>query len=375
MKVLVTGGAGYIGCHAVRELRERDTTSRSSTTSREGHRASMPEASPLVEGDLGDPQRSAAWRSTGVDAVLHFAGLLTWRESVRDPASYYQNNVVKGLALLRGDAGGRGRADHLQLDLRRLRHRPCASRWTRTIPRTRSTPTARPSSPSSARCSTTRGRASVRAVALRYFNAAGAHPDGSLGEDHRPEKHLIPLALDAALGSTARAHDLRRRLRDARRHLHPRLHPRPGPGPGPRAGPRADWTRGSPARPSTSAPGRAHSVREVIESVGRVSGRAVPARVGPRRPGDPPRLVASAERIRETLGFRPEHVELDDDRRVRLALAAGPSRGLRGAVDDEASPHTSAGPAAHGGDARLQRAGDGRGDHRPGAGRARDGAS
>jgi UDP-glucose-4-epimerase GalE len=149
----------------------------------------------------------------------------------------------------------------------------------------------------------------LRAVALRYFNAAGAHPDGSLGEDHRPEEHLIPLAIDAGLGrgpeltifgddydtpdgtcirdyihvsDLARAHVLALGRLEA----------------------------GEPFQAFNLGSEHGHSVREVIETVGRVIGRPVPARVGPRRPGDPPRLVASASRIREAVGFAAEHAEL-----------------------------------------------------------------
>jgi len=150
----------------------------------------------------------------------------------------------------------------------------------------------------------------LRAVALRYFNAAGCHPDGSLGEDHEPEVHLIPRAIDAALGRTdaltihgedydtpdgtcirdyihvqdlARAHVLALEAMD----------------------------RGEAYAAYNLGTGTGASVREVVKSVERVSGRKVPARVGPRRPGDPPRLVASAERAARALGFRPAHQALD----------------------------------------------------------------
>jgi UDP-glucose-4-epimerase GalE len=151
----------------------------------------------------------------------------------------------------------------------------------------------------------------LRAVALRYFNAAGCHPDGSLGEHHDPEEHLIPRAIDAALGRTgeltihgqdydtpdgtcirdyihvqdlARAHVLALEAMD----------------------------EGEPFAAYNLGTGTGASVREVVKTVERVSGRTVPARVGPRRPGDPPRLVASAERAARQLGFRPVHSKLDD---------------------------------------------------------------
>jgi UDP-glucose-4-epimerase GalE len=150
----------------------------------------------------------------------------------------------------------------------------------------------------------------LRAVALRYFNASGCHPDGTLGEDHRPEIHLIPLAIDAALGrrppltvfgedydtpdgtcirdyihvqDLAQAHVLAlRALQD-----------------------------GEPFRFYNLGTETGHSVREVVAAVGRVAGKPVPFTSGPRRPGDPARLVASAEKIRRELGFRPWHEGLE----------------------------------------------------------------
>jgi UDP-glucose-4-epimerase GalE len=146
----------------------------------------------------------------------------------------------------------------------------------------------------------------LRAVSLRYFNAAGCHPDGSLGEDHDPEEHLIPRAVDAAYGripgltihgadyetsdgtcvrdyihvqDLARAHALALNALDS----------------------------GEPFQAFNLGTEKGSTVREVVRTVERVTGKPVPVAVGPRRPGDPPRLVASAGRIRETLGFRAQH--------------------------------------------------------------------
>ena len=182
-----------------------------------------------------------------------------------------------------------------------------------------------------ARASRPRAAAGVlRAVALRYFNAAGCHPDGSLGEDHDPEIHLIPLAIDAALGRRPAAHGLRRRLRHPRRHLHPRLHPRAGPGPGPRAGALARWRAASAYRFYNLGTETGHSVREVIAAVEQVAGTKVPAHGRPAPAGrsaaarglgreDPRRagLPAPTRRPRGHRGDRP-------------ALAARPPAGLRG---------------------------------------------
>jgi len=308
MNVLVTGGAGYIGSHAVRELRDAGHDVKVLDDLSQGHRASIPGGVALIEGDLGDPQALAV-ALRDVDAVLHFAGLLSVAGSVRDPASYYQTNVVKGLALLQAMlAAGVERI---------IFSSTCAVYGTPVRVPMDETHPQDPINPYGAtkrafeRALLDHARAGfVRAIALRYFNAAGAHPDGSLGEDHRPEEHLIPLALDAALGRrpalTIYGDDYDTPdgtcIRDyihvqdlARAHV--------------LALGRLD--EGEPCEAFNLGTGQGHSVHQVIESVDRVSGRAVPARLGPRRPGDPPRLVASATRIREALGFRPEHVELD----------------------------------------------------------------
>ena len=143
----------------------------------------------------------AALRAHEVTAVMHFAAFAYVGESVGDPELYYRNNVGGTLALLDGDARGRGRHDRLFLDLRGLRRPgPGADRRDHRR-RRRSTPMARPSWRSSGRCTGTAGAYGLRSAALRYFNAAGADPDGEIGEDHEPETHLIPLVLRAALGT------------------------------------------------------------------------------------------------------------------------------------------------------------------------------
>ena len=213
-----------------------------------------------------------------------------------DPRSYCRDQRRRrALALLDAMAEAGVSAHHLQLDLRDLRdaraRRPSTSRTRRS----RSTPTA----PSK--------RAFERA--LRDLRAHGRPARGRPALLQRrglpsatarsartttPRTHLIPLAIDAAAGPAAAAHGLRRRLRHARRHLHPRLHPRRRTSPG-RTSLALDaaWTHGERVTASTTwAPRRGHSVREVIAAVERVAGTKVPHTIGPRRAGDPARLVA-----------------------------------------------------------------------------------
>jgi UDP-glucose 4-epimerase len=308
VKVLVTGGAGYIGSHTVRELREagHDVTVLDDLS--QGHRASVPPGVPLVAADLGDAA-AVEEAAAGAHAVMHFAGRLNVAESVVDPFPYYSNNVAKGLVLLSVMEAA---------DVRRIVFSSTCATYGMPVkvPMDETHPQA-PINPYGAtkrafeNALADHARAGrLRAVALRYFNAAGCHPDGSLGEDHDPEEHLIPLAIDAALGrmpgltihgedydtpdgtcirdyihvqDLARAHVLALEAMD----------------------------RGEPFTAYNLGTGAGVSVRQVIQSVERVSGRKVPARVGPRRAGDPPRLVASADKAARELGFRPAHPEID----------------------------------------------------------------
>ena len=301
MKVLVTGGAGYIGSHAVRELRDSGHEVTVLDNLSAGHRQAVPAGVTPVEGDLGDAavlRRALA----GTEAVLHFAGLLSVGQSVGDPASYYDVNVVKGLALLN--------AMREQGIARIVFSSTCATYGVPVrVPMNEDHPKD-PINPYGAskltfeRALLDYARAGwLRAVALRYFNAAGCQPDGSLGEHHDPEEHIIPLAIDAALGrragltiygddyptpdgtcirdyihvqELARAHVLALSAVD----------------------------RNEPCQAYNLGTGTGYSVRQVIDAVGRIAGRPVPAQVGPRRPGDPPELVANPAKALEKLGFK-----------------------------------------------------------------------
>ncbi len=308
MKLLITGGAGYIGSHAVREFRDAGHEVVVLDDLSKGHRAAVPKETPFVRADLAD--REAVRRALeGVSAVVHFAGVLSVAESVRDPALYYRTNVVKALALLETMMAA-GVRNMIFSSTCATYGMPVRVPMDESHPQDPITPYGA-SKRAFERALLDHARAGlVRAVALRYFNAAGCHPDGSLGEDHHPEEHLIPLAIDAALGrrppitvfgddydtpdgtcirdyihvtDLARAHVL------ALRAL-------------------AD---GEPYRFYNLGTETGHSVREVIAAVGKVAGRPVPAEPGPRRAGDPPRLVASSQRIRSELGFSPQYADIE----------------------------------------------------------------
>jgi len=307
VKVLVTGGAGYIGSHAVRELREAGHAVAVLDDLSYGHRQAVPADVPLIDADLADA--SALRRGLeGADAVIHFAGLLSVAESVRDPASYYRVNVVKGLALL--DA-------MMAAGVRRIVFSSTCAVY--GVPVRVPIDESHPQDPINAYGATKRAferaledhaRAGLlRAVALRYFNAAGCHPDGSLGEDHDPEVHLIPLAVDAALG---RGDGLRIYGEDydtpdgtcIRDYVHvqdlARAHVAA-----------LSLEGGEPFQAFNLGTGQGRSVREVMRAVEHVTGRPVKVTSGPRRPGDPPALVAQPDRARAVLGFTPRWQDLD----------------------------------------------------------------
>ena len=313
MKVLVTGGAGYIGSHAVRELRDAGHEVAVLDDLSRGHRPSVPPAVTLVRGDLGDAA-SLARALEGAEAVIHFAGLLSVADSVADPLAYYRTNVVKGVALLEAMQAA-GVRDIVFSSTCAVYGVPVRVPIDEEHPKDPINPYGATKLAFERALADVSRTGTLRAVALRYFNAAGCHPDGTLGEDHRPEEHLIPRAIDAALGRAeplhihgadydtpdgtcirdyihvqdlARAHVLALGLVSA--------------------GPAAD-------RPAFQAfnlgTGVGRSVREVIQAVERAAGRPVPARVGPRRVGDPPRLVAAVERARRGLGFEARHADLE----------------------------------------------------------------
>ena len=264
----------------------------------------------LIVGDLNECHGSITSCSNArIEAVVHFAAFTYVGESVREPAKYYQNNLVNTLDLMECLRRKNG--------ISRFVFSSTAATYgvPETMPITEETP-QQPINPyGNTKLAIEHALADYAEAygwgyaALRYFNAAGASPDGAIGEDHDPETHLIPLVLRRRSGDAAAHRDLRHRLPDARRHLHPRLHPRRRPGRGPSAGP---GTAASRARACVYnlGIGRGYSVREVIRPVEEVTGKKVPVKEGPRRPGDPPVLVASSAKITRELGWKPHYADL-----------------------------------------------------------------
>jgi UDP-glucose-4-epimerase GalE len=306
--VLVTGGAGYIGSHAAKALRRagRDVVIYDNLSA--GHREAALGA-PLIEGDTADTGAvRRAIRDTGATAVMHFAAWLSVGESVIDPAGYYRNNVGGTLGTLEAMAAEGCR--HFVFSS------TCAVYGEPGETPLRETHATRPiNAYGQTKLAVEQAlphfeRAyGIRAVCLRYFNAAGADPEGELGEDHHPEIHVIPRAFEAASGgeplqvfgedyptpdgTCQRDYIHVADLAEAHLRALDRLE---------RGGASATYNVGT-ERPS--------SVREVIAAVERVTGRAVARRSAARRPGDPAVLYASASRIRDDLGWMPGRPDLD----------------------------------------------------------------
>lgn len=306
--VLLAGGAGYIGSHAALALRAAGRDVVVLDNLQAGHRAAVCGA-PLVVADIADQEvvRDTIRRHR-VTSVMHFAALQSVGESVRSPAGYYAANVTKTLALL----------DVLVAEgVERLVFSSTAAVYgePREAAITEEHP-ARPTNPYGETKLAVENllpyyeRAyGLRAVRLRYFNAAGAAPDGSIGEDHRPEEHLIPRALMAACGGpplvcfgTDYPTPDGTCLRDyvhvadlASAHVLAL----------------AALEAGASLRVCNLGSGRGYSVREVLTAVERVTGMPVPCSDGGRRPGDPAALHASSARAHAELGWEPKHSELD----------------------------------------------------------------
>ncbi len=305
---LVTGGAGYVGSHVALALAARGDHVVVLDDLRQGHRAAVPEGAELVVADLADRASVAAvFAAHRFAAVLHFAALSLVGESMREPLRYCAENTANSLWL--ADAA-------VQAGVRRFVLSSTAALFgePERIPIDEDAPLVPGSAYGESKLMVERGLAwadrvhGLRSAALRYFNAAGADPGGRLGEDHAPETHLIPLAIDAALGrrppltvfgddyptpdgTCIRDYVHVTDLADAHLRVLDRLE------------------QGS-CRYNLGN-GAGHSVKEVIAAVERVGGRRVPHAIGPRRPGDPPVLVASSERLRRETGWAPRFAALD----------------------------------------------------------------
>ncbi|CUU34148.1 UDP-galactose 4-epimerase [Armatimonadetes bacterium GXS] len=308
LMILVIGGAGYIGSHMVKYLLQRGESVVVLDNFSTGHRAAVRGAT-VVEGDLRDMETlQRVFAQYPIECVMHFAAFIFAGESMRHPAKYYDNNVLGCLRLLEAMRIS-GVSQIIFSSTAAVYGEP------QQIP----IPETHPLQPTNAYGETKRvmegmlhwyGQAyGIRSIALRYFNAAGADPEGELGEDHRPEEHLIPLVLFAGMGKRpnvsvfgtdydtpdgtcirdyihvwdlCEAHYLAlQRLRS-----------------------------GAPSTVYNLGNGQGYSVLEVIRTAEQVIGKPIPVVYAERRAGDPVRLVASAEKAQRELGWKPQYPDL-----------------------------------------------------------------
>lgn len=307
--ILVTGGAGYIGSHYVLYALEKGEQLVVLDNLVYGHREAVPENVPFIKGDLADTALvDQIFQTYPIEAVVHFAAYAYVGESVLEPAKYFQNNALATFQLLEAmrrhgvrlfifssTCATYGNPQYIPLDENHPQNpiNPYGQSKLFVEHVLRSYNVAY----------------DMRFISLRYFNAAGADPQKRIGESHDPETHLIPLALQVALGK--RDHltvygtdydtpdgtcirDYIHILDLAQAHALALDRLRAG-------GTSASYNLGSE---------KGYSVREVVETCEKVSGHRIKIEEGPRRPGDPPRLVASAVKARQELGWQPQFPDL-----------------------------------------------------------------
>ncbi|MCP1221526.1 UDP-glucose 4-epimerase GalE [Acetobacter orientalis] len=307
-RFLVTGGAGYVGSHIVLALLDDGHEVVVLDNLRTGHRATVPAQATFIQADLADLESLNAILANGPwDGVYHFAALSLVGESMQDPMLYMAANAGIGFGLI--DAC-------IKHGIKRFVFSSTAALFgtAGSAPIDEDTP-INPASPyGESKYMVERALYwadrihGLKSACLRYFNAAGSDPQGRAGEDHQPETHLIPLVIDAALkrrppltlfgtdyptpdGTCVRDYVHVSDLARAHLAVLPLLNERS-----------VTFNIGT---------GRGHSNREIIDSVARVTGLDVPWAAGPRRPGDPPYLVASPARLMAATGWQPEFAHID----------------------------------------------------------------
>lgn len=306
--ILVTGGAGYIGSHVVKELLRQGHKPIIFDNLQTGHRKTTKDAL-FIEGDLSDQKKlKETFQAYQIDTVIHFAADSLVGESAQNPLKYFNNNVKNSLNLIEIME---------EFKVKKIVFSSSAAVYgePKEIPITEEHPCA-PTNPYGETkwifekvLQAYHNSKKLNFISLRYFNAAGADPEGGLGEDHSQETHLIPLVIRTALDGTsvpvygtdyntpdgtcirdyihvddlANAHILALRKLEKEKMS-------------------GIYNLGN---------GNGYSVREVIETVKKVTGRKVAAVNSPRRPGDPARLVASSKKIKEELGWIPKYPDLE----------------------------------------------------------------
>lgn len=309
MAILVTGGLGYVGSHAVKLLTDQGKQVVSLDDLSFGHKGAAC-GSEVVIGDIGDAEvLRHVFSNHQIDAVMHFAAFADVGESVINPQKYYANNISNSLVLIR---------EMLAAGVKKMIFSSTAAVFGE--PQAVPIPEDHPKDPTNPY-----GRSKLmleeilaeydlayglKWTALRYFNASGADPSGTIGEDHKPEHHLIPLVIDAALGKRENIKIFGTDwptpdgtcIRDyvhvtdlAQAHLLAL----------------DALESGAPSNVYNMGNGSGYSVKEVVSVVEKVTGKNIPAVDAPRRAGDPARLVASSDKIKSELGWKPKFPELE----------------------------------------------------------------
>jgi UDP-glucose 4-epimerase len=310
MNVLVVGGAGYIGSHCVRQLVAAGHRPVVLDNLVFGHRTAVAPGIPFYDGNLGDIEQVVPiLRQEKIELVMHFAAYCYVGESVTNPLKYYENNLVAPLRLL---------SAMLSADVKKFVFSSTCATYgiPEKLPMTEDLPQA-PINPygqtkldvenALKALATAHG---LSFAAFRYFNAAGAAEDGTIGEDHDPETHLIPLAIDAAVGKrphlqifgtdypTPDGTCLRDYVHvDDLSRAHIAIFDRLA-----QPGARFFYNLGT---------GKPFSVREVIRSVEKITGKKVPTIEAPRRAGDPPALFADSSKAQRELGWKVKFPDVD----------------------------------------------------------------
>ncbi|UTR11842.1 UDP-glucose 4-epimerase GalE [Evansella sp. LMS18] len=310
MAVLVCGGAGYIGSHAVAELLNKGEEVVVVDNLQMGHKEAVLQGAKLYDGDLRDKDfLNRVFEENEINAVIHFAADSLVGVSMEEPLQYYNNNVYGAMCLLEV------MKDH---GVKVIVFSSTAATYGEpvNIPIMETDPTI-PTNPYGETklaiekmlkwCEEAYG---IRSISLRYFNVAGAHMNGEIGEDHTPETHLIPIVLQVALGqrekimifgddydtpdgTCIRDYIHVNDLIDA--HLLALEKLRSGAG----------------SNVFNLGNGSGFSVKEVIDTARKVTGHGIPAETAPRRAGDPAKLVASSEKAQQELGWKPNHPSLE----------------------------------------------------------------
>lgn len=310
MNIFVTGGAGYVGSHCVRRLIAGGHRVTVFDNLSKGHRAAVPAEAAFIPGDLGNiDQIKAAFEQTRYDAVMHFAAFIEVGESVTDPLRYYRNNVVNTLQLL----------EQMQaFDIRRMVFSSTCAVYgeppdlpiTEDMPKAPINPYGHTKLAVEWMLADSAAAWGLGSVALRYFNASGAASDGTIGEDHSPETHLIPLVLQVALGQreVIKVFGADYPTPDGscvRDYIHvedlAEVHLRA-----------IEGLKEGQAEAFNVGTGQGQSVLEVIAAAREVTGRPIKHEVASRRPGDPPELYADADRVRRRFGWEPRFNDLSD---------------------------------------------------------------